>query len=230
MISNGETLSTKQKCIWEYIRRFWQENNYPPSVRDIVSGCHLSSTSVADYNLRILESRGYIRRHRDVSRGIELPAGSANPGRIMNVPIIGLIAAGRPIPVPDAETWDTTAAADVIEVSRDLVRDRRNVYALRVKGTSMIDALINDGDIVLMQQTKAVENGEMAAVWLKSEKEATLKRFYAELAVSEDGHTTLFERLAHQVAPAELVARRLDELLEGEAALLARLPLRAAVH
>ena len=180
MMNNGETLSTKQQCIADYIRRFWQENNYPPSVRDIVSGCRLSSTSVADYNLKILESRGYIRRHRDVSRGIELPPGTINPGRIVSVPIIGRIAAGQPIPVPDADTWDTTAAADTIAVSRDLTGGREGVYALRVKGTSMIDALINDGDIVLLQNTSTVENGEMAAVWLKSEKEATLKRFFAE--------------------------------------------------
>jgi repressor LexA len=180
MVNDNETLSTRQQCISDYIRRFWRENNYPPSLRDIVAGCHLSSTSVADYNLRILESRGYIRRHRDVSRGIEPPAGSTNPGRMVSVPIIGLIAAGQPIPVPDAETWDVTASADVVEVSRDLVRDRQDVYALRVKGTSMIDALINDGDIILLQNTNTVENGEMAAVWLKSEKEATLKHFYAE--------------------------------------------------
>jgi repressor LexA len=179
-LSDREVLSEKQQRIAEFIRRFWQENNYPPSVRDIVSDCRLSSTSVADYNLKILESKGYIRRHRDVSRGIELPPGGINPNHIINVPIIGLIAAGRPIPVPDADTWDTTADADTIEVCRDLVKGRQDVYALRVKGTSMIDALINDGDIVLMQNTNSVENGEMAAVWLKNEKEVTLKHFYAE--------------------------------------------------
>jgi len=179
-LSDREALSEKQQRIADFIRRFWQENSFPPSVRDIVSGCRLSSTSVADYNLKILESKGYIRRHRDVSRGIEPPAGSITPGRIISIPIIGLIAAGRPIPVPDADVWDTSTAADTIEVGRDLVKGRQDVYALRVKGTSMIDALINDGDIVLMQSTSSVENGEMAAVWLKNEKEVTLKRFYAE--------------------------------------------------
>jgi repressor LexA len=65
-------------------------------------------------------------------------------------------------------------------VTKDLVRDRDGVYALKVKGSSMVDALINDGDIILMQYVNVVENGEMAAVWLKAEKEVTLKKIYNE--------------------------------------------------
>jgi len=173
-------LSYKQQSIVDFIHRFWRERNYPPSIRDIVSGCGLSSTSVADYNLKILERQGYIRRHREVSRGIELPNGARAAGRRLFIPVIGTIAAGEPIPVPGADTWDVTAAADTIEVTGDLTRGREGVYALKVKGSSMVDALINDGDIVLMQHANAVENGEMAAVWLKSEREATLKKFYLE--------------------------------------------------
>jgi repressor LexA len=173
-------LSTKQQSIVGFIRRFWLDRGYPPSIRDIVVGCNLSSTSVADYNLRILEKRGYIRRHREVSRGIELPARSSFSRHKIYIPIIGQIAAGEPIPIPDDDTWDATASSDTIEVTRYLTRGREGVYALRVKGSSMMDALINDGDIVLMQNISVVENGEMAAVWLKAEKEATLKKFYAE--------------------------------------------------
>ena len=172
-------LSTKQQRIIDYIRHFWLEKGYPPSIRDIVSGCGLSSTSVADYNMKILERKGYIRRHREVSRGIELPVRSTGRQKLY-IPIIGQIAAGEPIPVPDNDTWDNAASADTIEVTRDLTRGREGVYALKVKGSSMMDALINDGDIVLMQNVNAVENGEMAAVWLKEEREATLKKFYAE--------------------------------------------------
>jgi len=175
-----KTLSARQQSIVDFIRRFWLDRGYPPSIRDIVTGCGLSSTSVADYNLRILEKKGYIHRHREVSRGIELPVRSSAAGRKLYVPIIGQIAAGEPIPVPDTDTWDTTASADTIEVTRDLTRGREGVYALRVKGSSMMDALINDGDVVLMQYVNVVENGEMAAVWLKAEREATLKKFYAE--------------------------------------------------
>ncbi len=172
-------LSTKQQRIVDYIRHFWLTKGYPPSIRDIVSGCGLSSTSVADYNMKILERKGYIRRHREVSRGIELPVRSTGRQKLY-IPIIGQIAAGEPIPVPDNDTWDNAASADTIEVTRDLTRGREGVYALKVKGSSMMDALINDGDIVLMQNVNAVENGEMAAVWLKEEREATLKKFYAE--------------------------------------------------
>ncbi len=173
------TLSSRQQGIVDFISRFWLDKGYPPSIRDIVSGCGLSSTSVADYNLRILERKGYIRRHREVSRGIELPVSSAKTGNKVYVPLIGTIAAGEPIPVPDNDSW-SSRVDESIEVTRDIVRSREGVYALKVKGRSMLDALINDGDIVLMQHTSSVENGEMAAVWFKSEKEATLKKFYAE--------------------------------------------------
>ncbi len=172
-------LSEKQQRIIAFIRDFWSENNFPPSVRDIVAGCGLSSTSVADYNLKLLEKKGIIRRHKEVSRGIELPSFSKESNRL-NVPVIGLIAAGQPIPVPDNDTWDVAASAETIEVTRDIIRGREGVYALRVKGNSMIEDLINDGDIVLLQSVNTVENGETAAVWLKSEKEATLKKFYVE--------------------------------------------------
>jgi len=172
-------LSARQQRIVDFINRFWRDHGYPPSIRDIVAGCSLSSTSVADYNLKILEKQGYIRRHHEVSRGIELPLAVAGE-RKLAVPVIGTIAAGSPIPVPDNESWDVAATAETIEVPPSLLRGQRDVYALRVKGRSMMDALINDGDIVLMQHVNTVENGEMAAVWLRAEKEATLKKFYAE--------------------------------------------------
>jgi len=82
--------------------------------------------------------------------------------------------------VPTPDTWDVTASAEALEVTEDMVRDREGVYALKVKGSSMVDALINDGDIILMQYVNVVENGEMAAIWLKAEKEVTLKKVYSE--------------------------------------------------
>ena len=170
-----KTLSSKQQHIIDFIRRFSLDMGYPPSIRDIVSGCRISSTSVVDYNLDILEREGYIRRHPEVSRGIELLAWAR-----LRVPIIGQIAAGAPIPVPTADTWDVAASSETLEVPQDLTQGREGVYALKVRGLSMVDALIGDGDIVLMQYVNAVENGEMAAIWLKAEKEATLKKFYAE--------------------------------------------------
>ena len=173
-------LSAKQQGIIDFIHRFLVDNGYPPTVRDIQSGCGISSTSVVDYHLRILEKDGYIRRHPEVSRGIELLTRSLTSLSRVQVPVIGQIAAGEPIPVPTPDTWDVTAAAETIEITPDLTRGRGGVYALKVKGSSMVDALINDGDIVLMQYVNVVENGEMAAVWLRAEKEATLKKVYVE--------------------------------------------------
>jgi repressor LexA len=175
-----KVLSSKQEQINNFIHRFWEDRGYPPTIRDIVTGCGISSTSVVDYNLNILEKKGYIRRHREVSRGIELVTRSPASGAQLQVPIIGQIAAGEPIPVPTPDTWDVTASSETLEVTKDLTRGREGVYALKVKGLSMVDALVNDGDFVLMEYVNLVENGEMAAIWLKAEKEATLKKFYAE--------------------------------------------------
>ena len=173
-------MSPKQQHIINFIRRFLVDRGYPPSIRDILGGCGLSSTSVVSYNLAILEKEGYIRRHREVSRGIELVDRSLDLWSRVQVPIIGQIAAGEPIPVPTPDTWDVTASSETLEVTKELTQGREGVYALKVKGSSMVDALINDGDTVLMQYVNMVENGEMAAIWLKAEKEATLKKFYAE--------------------------------------------------
>jgi repressor LexA len=173
-------LSDKQRRIISYINRFLSDEGYPPSIRDIQAGCGISSTSVVDYNLNILESKGHIRRHAEVSRGIKLLTRTPDSEPMLAVPVIGTIAAGEPIPVPAPDTWDIAAVSETMGVSPELTRGREGVYALRVKGMSMVDALINDGDIVLMQQASAVENGEMAAVWLRAEKEATLKKVYVE--------------------------------------------------
>ena len=171
-------LSLRQRRILEFIDEFIEEKGYSPSIRDIVKGCGISSTSVVDYNLRILERQGQLRRDAEVSRGI-VRMGRSAPGKVM-IPVLGQIAAGLPIPVPQADTWSSVQSDDQIEVSTDLTRGHNDVFALRVKGTSMIDALINDGDIVLMQAAQHVDDGDMAAVWLKREQEVTLKKFFHE--------------------------------------------------
>ena len=167
-------LSDKQSRMMNFLHRFFHERGYPPTIRDIQGGCQISSTSVVEYNLRILERGGYIRRDREVSRGIELGG-----RRLVRVPIIGHIAAGEPIPVPTSDTWNQEEL-ESLELTEELTRGKEGVYALRVKGTSMIDALIGEGDLVLMQQAATAENGEMVAAWLKRDGEATLKRFYLE--------------------------------------------------
>ncbi len=173
-------LSPKQQSILRFIRQFIEERDYPPSIREIQEACRISSTSVVDYNLKKLEGDGYIRRDREVSRAIELLERGGRRPRTLAVPIIGQIAAGQPIPVPTADTWSNLDYSESIDVTRDMVGARRNVYGLRVKGSSMIDALVNDGDIVLMEAANTADNGDMVAAWLKREQEATLKRFYHE--------------------------------------------------
>lgn len=173
-------LSAKQRRIYDYIQGFIDEHDYPPSIRQIQEACEISSTSVVDYNLRILEKSGYIRRDREVSRAIEVLHGGGRRPRVIPVPIIGAIAAGQPIPVPSADTWQGYDQSDTIEISPEMLGDRENVYALRVKGQSMIDALVNDGDIVLMQSVSSARDGDMVAAWLKREQEATLKKYFRE--------------------------------------------------
>lgn len=173
-------MSVRQRTILDFIRSFLDEKGYPPSIREIVQGCDVSSTSVVDYNLRALERGGYIRRDREVSRGIELLGRDRRGGRSVAVPVMGQIAAGEPIPVPEADSWLSGGDGDTIELTEDLTGGRPSVYALRVKGLSMIDDLINDGDLVLLEPATTAENGATVAVWLRNEKEVTLKRFYRE--------------------------------------------------
>lgn len=170
-------LSPKQQSILEFMREFLDEHDYPPSIRDIQDGCDISSTSVVDYNLKALEQKGYIRRDREVSRGIELLDGGKRRTRAIPVPIIGTIAAGQPIPVPSPDNVDYD---NVFEATEDMTRGKKNLFALKVRGTSMIDALVNDGDIVILEQISAADDGDMVAAWLKNENEATLKKFYRE--------------------------------------------------
>jgi repressor LexA len=171
-------LSPKQRSILAFMRDFVDENSYPPSIRDILSGCAISSTSVVDYNLRALERMGYIRRDREVSRAIELLDGRGKRSRVVSIPVVGQIAAGTPIPVPGSGAVDDPD--DTVEVSEDVTHGRSDVFALRVKGSSMIDALVGDGDLVLLRAAQTAENGEMVAVWLKRENETTLKYLYRE--------------------------------------------------
>ena len=150
-------------------------------MRDIQWACDVSSTSVVDYNLRLLERDGYLNRRPDVARGIELLDDEGQPvSNSPKVPIVGSIAAGLPLPVFSTEDSASSREFDPIEVSPDLTRRYGALFALSVKGTSMIDALIDDGDIVVIQPGQHANNGDMVVAWLKINEEATLKKFYLE--------------------------------------------------
>ena len=172
-----KSLSPKQQRIINFVTEFLHDKGYPPTIRDIAAGCGLSSTSVVAYNLNKLQQAGYIRRHSDISRGIKFLAPQQKEAKLVHIPIVGVIAAGEPIPVPDT---GNTIPNEGLEVSEELIRGKEDIYALRIRGDSMLDALIGDGDIVLMDYVSGAENGDMVAVWLKEEQEVTLKRFFAE--------------------------------------------------
>jgi repressor LexA len=172
-----DKLSERQQAILNFIRGFADENGYPPTIRQIGEAAGISSTSVVNYNLNKLEKAGYLNRDLKVSRGLRLvaPKGARS---LFRVPLLGYIFASQPVPVPgDAPTF---APDEAIELTRDLLTDQDDLFALRVRGDSMIDAMVNDGDIVVMKRQANARNGEMVAVWLRDREETTLKRFYAE--------------------------------------------------
>ena len=174
-------LSKRQRRIIEFLNEYIRENGYPPSIREIGADAGISSTSVVSYNLRRLEEEGYISRDREVSRGLKLTSAARTQmmsEEVVRLPLLGRIVAGEPIPVPASDF--PLMGDEAIELTRDILGDPEGLYALQVEGNSMIDALVHDGDIVVMRHQRRVENGEMVAVWLRDREEVTLKRFYQE--------------------------------------------------
>jgi repressor LexA len=176
-------LSPRQQEMLKFIKAFVEENGFPPTIREIGSAVHISSTSVVNYNLNILQAKGYLQRNRDISRGVRLiqrvPEIQESPITLIRVPVLGRIVAGQPVSIPD-ENFSPLSVDESIALTRDIIQEEGPVYALQVKGDSMIDALIHDGDIVIMKRANDVKDGDLVAAWLKAEKETTLKRFYWE--------------------------------------------------
>lgn len=177
------TLTDRQRRMLDFIHRFSEDSGYPPSIREIGNAVGITSTSVVNYNLNRLVEEGYLDRDQNVSRGIRLTErlGKAADrlADIVRVPLVGRIFASEPIPLPgtDSPIFGTDEA---IELTRGLLTDQQGIFALQVQGDSMIDALINDGDIVVMKQDPEWRNGDMVAVWLKDKESTTLKHIYRE--------------------------------------------------
>ncbi|MGB8707291.1 MAG: transcriptional repressor LexA [Dehalococcoidia bacterium] len=167
-------VSETRQRILKFIRAFIEDIGYAPTVRDILKGCNISSTAVVQHHLNILEREGHIHRDPEIFRSIQL----LDRKHIVRVPLLGYIAAGEPIPVPDSDTWQKEAA-EALDLTDELITGKE-VYALKVKGFSMVDALIDDGDIVLMEAAQTADDGDMVAVWLKDKQEVTLKRLFRE--------------------------------------------------
>ena len=177
----NKKMPARRQRILDFIQTFIEENGLPPTVRDIQKACEVSSTSVVDYNLRILDRDGFLNRRPDVARGIELLDDAGQPvGAVPRVQIVGRIAAGSPLPAFSAEGNASSQEFETIEVAPDLPKRHGRLFALEVQGQSMIDALIDDGDVVVIKPSHQAEQGEMVVAWLKDEEEATLKKFYPE--------------------------------------------------
>ncbi|MBN1486264.1 MAG: repressor LexA [Anaerolineae bacterium] len=174
----GSKQAVRQEKILKFIKSFTETSGFPPTVREIGKGVGISSTSLVSYYLSALEEQGLITRERSVSRGICLVETERETSSqdTISVPYYGYIVASAPLPV------EALAGDETVELSRALFdRDTADLFALRVKGNSMIDALINDGDLVILRQQPRVENGEMAAVWVDDSPGATtLKKVYYE--------------------------------------------------
>ena len=125
-------LSSRQQRILEFIREFMDDHHFPPTVRDIQAGCEISSTSVVDYNLHIMQREGYLKRLPEVSRGIELLDGGSRRARrdVVRVPVLANIAAGDPLPIPPSDSW-REQALEVIDLPTSVVKGRDNVFGLR---------------------------------------------------------------------------------------------------
>ncbi|NDJ53397.1 MAG: repressor LexA [Chloroflexi bacterium] len=173
-------LSARQESILAFVERYIDENGYPPTIREIGKECNISSTSVVNYNLNKLEEAGYLVRDGKVSRGLRL-AGQPNivTSSVVRVPLVGRIVASEPVPVPESD-FSIFGDDAIIEVTRDMVPDIDDLFALEVTGDSMVDAMINDGDIVIMRPHQNAQNGDMVAVWLTDRGETTLKYLYWE--------------------------------------------------
>lgn len=169
-------LSARQQHMLSFIRDFLRENDYPPTIREIGRACNVSSTSVVNYNLNKLENFGLINRNLRVSRGIQLT--DETPRNLVPIPLVGRIFASEPVPLPDAHA--SFAPDETINLTSDLVGDGANLFALEVRGNSMIDAMISDGDVVVMQHQIQARNGDLVAIWLNDREETTLKYFFLE--------------------------------------------------
>jgi repressor LexA len=172
-----EVLSERQRQILDFISGYIAEHDRPPTNREIGQAMGIASTGHVDYHLSMLAKKGYIEREANTSRGLRLtPASEPHPRRrVYNVPVLGLIAAGAPIEA-------ISDPNDAIELGDEFATD--DAYALRVRGKSMIEDLIDDGDLVIVRPSKTANNGEVVVAMLTNgpseHGEVTLKRYFRE--------------------------------------------------
>jgi repressor LexA len=176
-MTNMKPLTEKQKDILKFIEAYIEEYAYPPSIRDIQYHCDISSTSVVKYNLDRLQEKGLMNRDSEVSRSISL--NTETKTNSIRVPVLGTITAGQPFPLIEDDRWDLNDM-DMIDLPDNFSYIEDKIFALKVSGYSMVDALIGDGDTVILEKTDIAKNGDMVAAKINSENETTLKRIYNE--------------------------------------------------
>ncbi len=183
-----DKLSERQRNILRFIDRYIVDNGFPPTIRDIGEATKIASTSVVNYNLNKLVQAGFLERSAATSRGLRLIKPIPNSRRkvkgIIEMPrvhLIGHIVASAPVSIPE-DIGHYTDEENMIEVPSSILGavDAAEVFALSVRGDSMIDAMIQDGDIVFLRKVDEVKNGDMVAVWLPERGETTLKYFFDE--------------------------------------------------
>ncbi len=180
MVRTRRGLTERHQKIIEYLNER-MSTGYPPSIREIGEAVGITSTSVVTYYLKQLTEMGLIERDAKFSRAVRLTDPVSR--ELVKIPILGPIAAGLPMLVP--ETGVTYVANEIngVDVARSLLPKNEKgtqLFALKVQGESMIDAMINDGDVVILKSTVDARNGDMVAIWLPNRDETTLKYFYKE--------------------------------------------------
>ncbi len=164
------TLTRRQKQILDYVESYIVEHGYAPSFEEIAFHFSFSSLATVHEHLTNLERKGYIRRTHNESRAIEVIPRPGQTGA-MELPLLGQVAAGAPI--------EAVTTPEAIAVPNDLIPRRGTSYVLRVRGESMIDEHIADGDFVVVHSRDSAQNGEMVVALIEGTS-ATVKRFYRE--------------------------------------------------
>ena len=186
MVRKSKGLTDKHIKVSEFLTDYQNQNGRPPSIREIGEKVKISSTSVVNYYLDQLKKMGYVERDDRVSRGLRLTEKVneiiQSTSELLRIPILGPIAAGPLLIVPEPGiNYMNEKEYDAVDIARSLLPSKEkgnDLYALEVRGDSMIDAMINDGDIVVMKQATEARNGEMVAI--RVDDSYTLKYFYKE--------------------------------------------------
>jgi len=190
-------LKERHKQVLDVIQEYRAKHGYAPSYREICARTDITSTSMVNYYLEQLEEMGYIERSENISRSLKIKGTAQEKvdqvlGNVkqvvqdisnsLTIPVVGRIVASEPVPIPESDfsLFDSESTIDIPESLIPFNVQKEKLFALEVDGDSMVDAMVNDGDLIIMKPAREAQNGEMVAVRLKDQNETTLKHFYHE--------------------------------------------------